>query len=285
MMRKYIVCFSLLVWGLNAASLQDVDIFYMAQMSKLKALKNEEKWEEVAAIGETLIQNPYELTDFQRYFILDQLIATYFRLGDFEKAFEHAKSLVGLVERLEGKEALINSLNKLSVTYRVFAQSDNRFFKEAKDLSKKALDICLTDCPNNLSLRGKVLFNLAAAICDDPNGDYPLGIEYYNQAQSIFSETGEADDEVKTLMQLSKAYLLTGDLQSVEAVLDRIDQSLLEVKTLMHFFYLKAQTYHALSRNMEALEAAQESLKIALSLNANADVHRLKKLIEVIQCF
>ena len=83
---------------------------------KLPSLLQEENWEDVVLSGERVLLN--DISNEERFTVLDQLLSIYFRLGLFEKAKEKANKLVDLGTLLKQPVAIVDSFYKLSAALR-----------------------------------------------------------------------------------------------------------------------------------------------------------------------
>lgn len=262
---------------------------YFAQ---LESLKKEEKWEKITYLGEEALSNgkkDFSLTKELEFAIVDQLVSTYFRLGNFAKAKNHAESLVTIGLSLNQPERIADSLYKFSAAIRGEADSKShpeeqkQLFNDARKFVHQALEVCHSSCPANASLKAKILFNAGAAECDDPSGNYAYGITMYQEALKLFTALGEEDYRQRTLLRLGKAHLLQGDLTKSQQVIEEFQHLQPELRTQMHLYYLQAQVLKAENLTKEAAQIAIEGLAIAIQLNAKADIHRFEQLIHSLE--
>ncbi len=235
-------------------------------------LLKQELWQEVVQILEQGLQC---CDDAEAFKIHDQLVSTYFRLGEFKKAKEHAYVLDVLSQKMRTPESNINALYKLSATLRGMG-----CFDEAKTLIQRAVSLVEELCASDHSLVAKVYFNAGALEADSLNGDLSLAISYYEQAISYFEETKERDYWLRTQIRLGKASLLQGNLCRARTIVDSLKGVDMDKRTEMFFQYLEGGLLLKEGRREEAREVAEKALEVALSLHAKADIARLKKQIE-----
>ncbi|MBS3903705.1 MAG: hypothetical protein KGZ39_00080 [Simkania sp.] len=261
---------------------EEVELFF----SQLQTLKNKEQWQEIIHIGEKAESLSRIEEDVEsEFFIVDQLVSTYFRCGDFSKAYEKGRHLQDLAKIIDRKEYAVDSLYKLSATIRGLAsETDNpeeqsRLFTEARGYTEKALMICRSEHPKNLELLAKVLFNAGAAEADDVSGNLQAAISYYDEALLYFSLEASEDYVQRTMIRLGKAYLLLGDLDTASHLINELKKKSLEPRTFMHSLYLEAQLLRTQGKFQEASVIALKGQEIARSLGAKADLKRFEALI------
>lgn len=244
---------------------------------QLQILQKSEQWEEIVALGEQALARDHCLKE-EEFAICDQLVSSYFRLGIFDKAIEHAQTLVTLGSELNKPELVANSLYKLSAAIR--GNSEKPQFDMARKLAYEALELCKEKCPADRALKARVLFNAAAAECDDPNGkNISHAIAMYEEALVLFSETEDEDYRQRTLLRLGKAFLLQGETARCNQIIEEFQFLQPEERTKMHLYYLNAQLLLERNRLEEAKSIAHQGLDIALKLHALADVRRFEQII------
>ncbi len=256
--------------------------------SQLEALKKEENWKEIVRLGEEALKtgtHAIPLTKDQAFSITDQLVSTYFRLGDFVKAKTHAECLLSLGSNLKNPELVADSLYKFSAALRGEAGSledpeeQRQRFQEARKFVYQALDLCKASCSMNYALKARILFNAGAAECDDPQGDRAHGIFLYQDALKLFVELREEDYRQRTLLRLGKAYLLQGEIAHSRQVLQEFQTLQPEPRTKMHFYYLQAQVLRREGFPSAALQTARDGMAIAVQLQAKADMQRFEQFL------
>lgn len=254
-------------------------------VTQLESLKNQEHWEKIVLLGEKALKKCLQNGSFDQAFIItDQLVSTYYRLGNFARANDHAKDLMLLAKNLNQPELVVNSLYKFSAAIRGQAgQESNQslqkeLFNKAREFTTEALNICAKDCPAHQFLKAKVLYNAGAAECDDPNGNQLKGIELYQEALNLFIDLQKNDYKHRILIRLGKAYFLLGKVHRSREIIEELKKAPLEIRTDMHMKYLEAQVLWK-----EALLLAKEGRKVALELQARADSERFNQLIEFLE--
>ncbi len=253
--------------------------------ANLKSLQEEEKWQEIIELGSLALEKSEGIERFQ---IIDQLVSTHFRLGNFSQAMEKAEELSTLGERLGDPILVINSLYKLSAVVRgnagsmLDSQVQRRLFEEARSLAARALSLYRESKIEDVILKAKILFNAGAAECDDVEGDYKKGIAMYEEALTLFKTSEEEfyiDYRQRLLIRLGKAYFLQNDLGRTQIIIDQLESQLLKKRTGMHFRYLKAQLLRAKNLKSQALQEAEIGLKIGVELEAKADIARFQNFL------
>ncbi len=251
----------------------------------LKSLQEEEKWQEIVALGSLALE---ESQGVERFQIMDQLVSTHFRLGNFSEAVEKAQELSALGKRLGDPILVIDSLYKLSAAIRGNAgsvsdsQAQRRLFEEARSLAANALILYQESRVEDPFLKAKILFNAGAAECDDVEGDCKKGVAMYEEALTLFETfKGEfyADYRQRLLIRLGKAYFLQNNLNRTQIIVDQLESQLLEKRTGMHLRYLKAQLLIAKGLREEALQEARIGLQDGIELDAKADIARFQNFL------
>lgn len=252
--------------------------------ASLNSLIKEENWEEIITLGEKALQIAEIIEDEETEFkILDTLVSIYFRLGDFIEAKIKAERLVLLGISIDNSELVVESLYKLSAViraeannYSAFPDVQQNYFAEAKVYANMALEMC----PNNQFLKAKVLFNLGAAIADNPMDNQAEALSVFNEALDLFEQLREEDYRLRTMIRLGKVYLSMNDLSSAQAIVDQLQWSFLDGRTKMHFLYLGAQVSAAAGNWTEACDKAKEGRMMAIILHAKADLERFDAFIK-----
>ncbi len=257
--------------------------------AELETLKSAERWEEIISLGEDALTEGRKescMTPEQEFAIIDQLVSTYFRLGNFEKAKQRAKFLLVIGSTLRDQPALVvDSLYKCSAAIRGEAGSIShpeqrrKLFVDARRFARHALELCNASCSTHDALKARVLFNAGAAECDDLEGDYSAGISMYEKALILFTALKEEDYQQRTLLRLGKAYLLQGDIHKSRQIVETFQYLEPEQRTRMHFYYLKAQLLMVEGLCEEAEQVARDGMEMAIKLHAQADAHRFEQLI------
>jgi phosphatidylethanolamine-binding protein (PEBP) family uncharacterized protein len=253
----------------------------------LTRLKKEERWQEIVQEGEKAASHFRDVGEYENeFFVLDELVSHYSRLGKYAIASEKCRRLGEIALILKHNTAIIDSLFKLSVSLRGIAdESKNKaqqklLFAEATRYGELALERCRRDCPSEYQLLGKTLYNIGAANADDPEGDVAKAITYYKEALEIFNANVEMDYARRTEIRLGKAYLLLGKLYQTKEIIEKLEKEPLEKRTYMHWLYLKAQLATREGKNKEAIELSEKGRGLALNLNAKAEKRRFEELLD-----
>ncbi len=261
--------------------IDDQGAVFLYEKGDFESLQNEERWEEMVLLGEKILSlNP---TKDEQFRILNQLVSSYFYLGNYSYALEKANQMIELGEVLNDSRAFVTGLYKLSASLRALGEKKNEemFFKQALEYCEKALNLCNERCSEDSLLRAKVLFNLGAAKCDHPSGDHLSGIEDYQKALELFSSLGEKNYHQRTLIRLGKAHLLKQDLEQTKVFLDQLDGDKMNKRTKMHLLYLQAQV-QILENPSEAAKSIEQGKKLAKSLDAAEELSRFEALSKAI---
>jgi len=250
-------------------------------------LKKEERWQEIVTEGEKAAAYFREKGEYENEFYLtDELVTHYFRLGEFAKACEKSKRLGELAEILNHNKAIIDSLYKLSGAIRGLAgeakekSQEKSLFAEARRYGELALDLCRKACPNEHALIARVLFNIGAANSDDPDGDVLKAFTCYKEALEIFKIHPDEDYAIKTEIRLGKACLLLGQIGKARQIVDKLKKEFLEPRTSMHLMYLEAQVAMKEGKKSKAIEVAEKGKALALNLTAKADCKRFDEILK-----
>jgi len=253
----------------------------------LARLKKEKRWQEIVAEGEKIAAFFREKGEYEKeFFLTDELVTHYFRLGEFARACEKSKRLGELAEILNHNKAIVDSLYKLSGAIRGLAgeakekSQEKLLFAEAKRYGELALDRCRKDCPNEYSLLGRVLFNTGAANSDDPDGNVAKALSYYKEALEVFKAHPDEDYAIRTEIRLGKAYLLLGQTGNASQIVEKLKKESLEPRTYMHLMYLEAQVAMKEGKKSKAIEVAERGKALALNLTAKADRKRFEELLK-----
>jgi|GEM_PF-741219 len=249
---------------------------FLYERGDFESLKNEERWQEMAILGEKILdRNPTQEEEFK---VLNQLVSSYFYLGDYSLALEKADKMLEIGVSLNDSNQLVTGLYKLSASLRGLAGKKNEemLFKQALEFCQRALSLC-----DDELLRAKVLYNLGAAKCDNPRGDYQSGIEDYQKALEIFSTFGEKNYHQRTLIRLGKAHLLKEDVEKTKTFLSQLDGKEMNKRTKIHLIYLQAQV-QVLENLPEAEKTIEQGKKLAKSLGASEELSRFEALSKAI---
>jgi phosphatidylethanolamine-binding protein (PEBP) family uncharacterized protein len=253
----------------------------------LARLKKEERWQEIVTEGEKVAAYFREKGEYQNeFYLIDELVAHYFRLGEFAKACEKSKRMGELATLLKRDSAIVDSLYKLSGAIRGLAgeakekTQERLLFAEARRYGELALEHCRKNCPEEYTLLARVLFNAGAANSDDPEGNVEKALSYYKDALEIFNVHPDGDYSRRTEIRLGKAYLLLGQIENARQVVDKLRLGPFEPRTFMHWMYLEAQVAMKEGKNKEAIEVAEKGKALALNLNAKADKKRFEDLLK-----
>lgn len=275
-----------LSWAISNQTPKEDDSYFF----QIESLKKNEQWEEIVRLGENAQEKCNQLKDLKKEFeIADQLVSTYYRLGNFEKAKEKANCLLNIGNELGIPELIIDAFYKTSAAIRGQAGDaadvnlQKQLFIEAKNLANAALKLCDEQCHANKGLKAKVLFNAGAAECDDPTGNLSEGVKMYNESIIYFKDLKEEDYRQRTLIRLGKAYLLQGNIKASREIIEEMKVTDMQVRTKMHLFYLDAQVLKEEGNIHRALKRAKEGKEMGIQLHASADVNRFDQLIQLLE--
>lgn len=249
---------------------------------QIDQMQKNEKWKDIVHLGEkAAIQCRKQHDQQQEFKIVDRLVSTYFRLGDFENAKGNAERLLILGPKLKSTDLITKSFYKFSIALRGAAgiepnqEKKRQLYDEARSYAIQAL----SHCPNHRALKARVLFHGGAVECDDPYGDRMKGIAMYQEALTLFTALREKEYKQRVLIRLGRAFLLQGDVKRSRDVVEELKRSPLRERTNMHLHYLEALVLKSENRFNEALKKIKEGKQIAIKLHANADLKRFEHLM------
>ncbi len=241
-----------------------------AYFQAFETLAKEEKWEEILSRGTETLQEAQGADEAK---ICAQLTSTSFYLGDYNQALLYARRCRELSEYFTDPSLFLRARYLESAVHR--AQGD---FGEAVQIGETALQIYREKNLTQISLLGKIHFNLGAAHADNPSGDLELAAEHYNQALLCF-QIGE-DDWIRTYIRLGKIFLLQKKFDFTQQIIDQAAPLIKTERIAMQLDYLNAQLQLALENKHKALEAAQAGLAKAKTLGAKEDEMRFTALLQ-----
>ncbi len=254
---------------------------YEKYAEDLPKLQEQEDWTSLIQLGEKTLSNGSGSLE-QKAYVHADLANAYFYLGDYATGEIHAYECLKLSKELKNTESLIQSLYLLSAHKRGIGNTEDAWaFIEAQDLIEKALH--LINKETLAQLKGTVYFNAGAAYADDPSGNLDLAVIYYNKAIAFFQESKSQDYYLRTLIRLSKALFLQGDIESSKRNIDAIDEDNCSKRTLMHLLYLKAQISIEEKENEKAKRYIYQGLAIANQQSLRIDYERLLSLLSEIE--
>lgn len=239
--------------------------------SKLPELLKKEAWLEIVELGERALLEGANIP--LKMAIHDQLVSTYFRLGEFDRGLVHAERLTFLAATICDMEARINSLYKLSATLR-----GAQLYLQGRKAIQESMALCKG--MTNEWLLARVIFNYGALEMEDPQGDLVLATDQLKQAEALFKKLGNEEDYLaRTQIRLGKAYLLRKMGPEARNVVEELRKAALEPRTHMHFLYLEAQVLLMEGDILLAQQKALEAKALAHSLGAKADEKRYEEFL------
>lgn len=240
-------------------------------VSELQELLKKEAWQEIVDLGEKALTEGADIS--LKMAIHDQLVSTYFRLGEYDKGLSHAERLATVAAGFGDPAARINSLYKLSAILR-----GAEFYSQGRKAIQESLALCQE--LSNDRLLARVIFNYAALEMEDPQGNLVLATNQLKQAEALFMKLGNEEDYLaRTQIRLGKAYLLQKMGPEARSVVEEMRKASLEPRTHMHFLYLEAQVLFMEENLPLAEKKALEAKALALSLGAKADEKRYEEFL------
>jgi len=254
-------------------------------LAQLESLKTKNQWAQIVSLGEKAYEECIAQGDSgQAFLIADQLISTYFRLGEFQRARFYGDKLVQLAEKVDTPIFAVNAIYKLSSVLRGMANEaplleQKELFKESRKLMQKALQMLNEKCFKEQALAARVYFNTGAVEADDPLGDLEVAEDFLTRAQRLFLSFGETDYHQRTSIRLGKVFLLQGKVPQARSIINGLKTETLEKRTEMHLLYLDAQVLWEEGKLKDSLSVALKGSAIAYLLGARADAVRFETFI------
>ena len=206
--------------------------------------------------------------------LLISLASSYFYLGDEEQCLTMAKQAQSLSNPDRDWAVIVESLYLLSAVARVRNQ------KEAVKLNEQALTILEKQSVPSPFLRGKVLYNLAAALTDTDYTDSQRASTALQEAETLFRQTGSQFDVVRTVIRLARVDSLDGNNHQALKRLNQVQFQLDTFRTRMLFYYQRAKVFLALKHLEEAFRDVERAEELSISLDARKDNQRIQSLKE-----
>lgn len=229
-------------------------------------LRKQEKWDEIVDLGvKALSDSP---TDKELIQIHGHLASSYFYLGDFEEVEHHANHCYKFACKSGDKNEQAHGLYLLSAAARSRGE-----FEQARIFARKGLPLAEGE------MKAKVYFNLGAAEADDPDGNLEEAENAYKEARDLFECP---EDQQRTSIRLGKIYLLKGDLDEAERVVEALLPLIQCDRISMHSEYLSAQIEKARGNPEEARNFAAHALEKAERLGAKKDIERLQNFLNAL---
>jgi|SRR3989304_5000081 len=254
-------------------------------LSQLEALKEDNQWAQITTLGEKAYDESIKQGDAgQAFLIADQLLSTYYRLGEFKKALFYGDKMELLAGKIDTPIFVVNAFYKSSAAFRGMAneapiKEQKELFNQARKLIQKSLLLLNEKCEKEKALAARVYFNAGALEEDDPLGDLGLAEDFLKKAERLFLSLAENDFHQRSSIRLGKVYLLQGKVPLARAIINGLSIANLEKRTNMQLLYLEAQVLWEEGKQQEALNKALKAKEIALSLGARADLMRFEQFI------
>ncbi len=247
--------------------------------SEFETLKSNEEWHEIAQIGEETLDAQSLLPQDEAH-IDAQLASTYFYLGDYSAAGQHARNCSDKAAASNEPRLVARGLYLLSAQSRALGDRATdpdfkaQYFEEAKELAHQA--ITLSDEIGDPCLLAKAYFNAGAAHGDAPGGDHVLAADFYAKAIALHHQLGQRDDLARTAIRLGKLLIIDQHLDDAAQLIAETEPLITRGRTQVHFLYLKAQLLQAQGKTPQSVQTALLALEQALELQMARDVERIQ---------
>ncbi|AMO57446.1 hypothetical protein GZ77_15300 [Endozoicomonas montiporae] len=236
-------------------------------------LKQQGCWKSHIYWGEQALKEARKRKQFdQQRALLLSLASSFFYLGDYVRCLSFAKAAETLSDPVKDWKTMVESLYLQSAVARVQSRG------QAVKLAEKALSIIDQQKEPAEFLRGKVLYNLAAALTDGEEKNLARAREVLIQAEALFKEAGSQYDVSRTVIRLARVCYLQKDYDKALKRLNSIQSQLVQPRTRMLFFQQRAKVLLAMNEWQAAGEDIEKARELAVSLDARADLDRIKAL-------
>jgi tetratricopeptide (TPR) repeat protein len=267
---------------------EDIDIINV-YFENFEDLSKSEKWEEIISQGKMALETARKANRFQdEAKICAQLTSTAFYLGDYNQALMYANRCHELSEAFIDPSLFLRALYLESAVYRALASKSNEEVQEtsysrAVEIAEEAISIYSKKDIKNITLEGKIYFNLGAAHADNPKGDLKKAVDCYSFALYCFQSINAHDDIIRTNIRLGKVHLLQKNYDLCQQALDEVRPMISIDRLSMHADYLEAQLKLAINDIENAIKMARNGLEKAITLGAKEDELRLRSLLQNIE--
>ncbi|WP_354010188.1 hypothetical protein [Endozoicomonas lisbonensis] len=233
-------------------------------------LKRQGCWKSHIHWGEQALKEARKRKQFsQERALLLSLASSYFYLGEYALCLSFAKAAETLSDPKKDWRSIVESLYLQSAVARV--KNDGR----AVSLAEKALAIIDRQKESAPLLRGKVLYNLAAALTDGKEQSLERAREALMNADTLFREEGNQYDVVRTVIRLARVSYLQGNYKQALTRLNGIQFQLGPPRTRMLFFQQRAKVLLAMKEWQKAEVDAEKAKELAMALDARKDLDRI----------
>ena len=233
-------------------------------------LKRQGCWKSHIHWGERALEEVRKGKQFsQERALLLSLASSYFYLGEYTFCLSFAKAAETLSDPKKDWRSIVESLYLQSAVARV--KNDGR----AVSLAEEALAIIDRQKKPAPFLRGKVLYNLAAALTDGKERSLERAREALMNAETLFRETGNQYDVVRTVIRLARVSYLQGHYNQALTRLNGIQFQLGPPRTRMLFYQQRAKVLLAMKEWQKAEEDAEKAKELAMALDASKDLDRI----------
>ena len=233
-------------------------------------LKRQGCWKSHIHWGERALEEVRKRKQFsQERALLLSLASSYFYMGEYTLCLSFAKAAETLSDPKKDWRSIVESLYLQSAFARV--KNDGR----AVSLAEEALAIIDRQKEPAPFLRGKVLYNLAAALTDGKERSLERAREALMNAETLFRETGNQYDVVRTVIRLARVSYLQGHYNQALTRLNGIQFQLGPPRTRMLFYQQRAKVLLTMKEWQKAEADAEKAKELAMALDARKDLDRI----------
>ncbi|UYM15128.1 tetratricopeptide repeat protein [Endozoicomonas euniceicola] len=236
-------------------------------------LKRQGCWKSHIHWGELALETVRKHKQFsQERALLLSLASSFFYLGEYAHCLSFAKAAETLSDPKKDWRSIVESLYLQSAVAR--AKNDGG----AVSLAEKALPIIDQQKEPAPFLRGKVLYNLAAALTDGKERNLERAREALVNAETLFKEAGNQYDVVRAVIRLARVNYLQGRYSQALTRLNGIQFQLGPPRTRMLFYQQRAKVLLAMKEWQKAEVDAGKAKELAMALYARKDLDRIALL-------
>lgn len=210
-------------------------------------------------------------TDWQRSLLLS-MASSYFYLGDYDQCLELANRAEVLSDSKVHWRQRVEALYMRSAVARVKQQN------HSVSLAEQALDMLDQHREHTTFLKGKVLYNLGAALTDGATIDLERASKVLTEAEKIFRKESSRYDLVRTVIRLARVEYLKGHYESALTTLNSMQYKLGTPRSRMLFYQQRARVLQALKHWDRAGMDIERARDLAQILGAKADMERISQL-------
>ncbi|WP_330926758.1 hypothetical protein [Candidatus Sororendozoicomonas aggregata] len=264
--------------GHNVIPLKNRDAAFVQWVIDHEAdFKKRCRWQEHLVLGQQAISIAQALKNHNAVTQLSiQLASTQFYQGNFEQCRQLAEQAQTIARASGNRKGEIQSLYLLSAAERATKKP------QAVATARHALTLCQQYLPENGMLRAKVLYNLAAAEMEAEPLKLDTALPRFKEADQLYEALGNSHDSLRVKRRMADIYLLKGQYGDAETLLSVIKVSLKSPREQMINAFQLAKAHYHLGQWRQAKTSIDSAYKLAIKLQAKADIDRIKALKQLI---